>query len=83
MCRIEQIWIGFVSAFKFCKRWENACNDIITCERSDKKSIAFAEDILENTERDGFVSADQAEWIGKLHHTIVCEGVYKEDNWWT
>ncbi len=72
-----------MSAFRYCKQFENACDEIITNERATAKDIVFVTNIQTNCERTGFVSEEQGSWIGKLHQHIVHEGKFVENSWWT
>lgn len=72
-----------MSSFRYCKQFEAACEEIITSERATEKDIEFVETVRNNCEKTGFVSQEQGSWIGILHQSVVHEGKYVKDSWWT
>lgn len=71
-----------MSGFRYCSEFKNACEEIISNKRATKKVIDFTENVQVYCEKSGFVSQDQASWIGILHQDVVHEGKYVKNSWW-
>ena len=71
-----------MAGFRYCRQFGNACLEIIENERATEQDIEFVENVHATCATSGFVSAEQASWIGILHQNIVHKGKYVENSWW-